>query len=119
MDQVARAFPARCPASIDEFLALSRKFVEDSGLITPDVRMALALCDRERIAASMTMIGNGIFAYGTQAGTILSGFGEVFELRVAPVSSECMCIRSRISGGPGGMTMRAIPHPPDGGRRDG
>jgi pantoate kinase len=118
MDQVARAFPARCPASIDEFLALSRKFVEDSGLITPDVRMALALCDRERIAASMTMIGNGIFAYGTQAGTILSGFGEVFELRVAPVSSECTCIRYRISGDPGGMTMGAIPLPPDGGRRD-
>jgi pantoate kinase len=98
MDQVVEAFPARCPGSIDEFLTLSRKFAEDSGLITPDVREALARCDREGIPASMTMIGNGIFAYGKRAKTILSGFGEVFELRVAPVSGQCSCDGSHISG---------------------
>jgi pantoate kinase len=100
MDRVARAFPAKCPASIDEFMALSRTFAEDSGLITPDVRNALTRCDGEGIAASMTMIGNGIFAYGKRAEAVLSGFGEVFELKVAPVSGQCMCNGSPIPGGP-------------------
>jgi pantoate kinase len=85
MDRVVRAFPARCPTSIEEFFTLSRKFAEESGLITPDVRTALARCDNEGIAASMTMIGNGIFAYGMGAETVLSGLGEVFELKIVPV----------------------------------
>jgi pantoate kinase len=89
MDRVVKAFPARCPTSIEEFFTISRKFAEESGLITPDVRIALDRCDREGVAASMTMIGNGIFAYGTRAETVLSGLGEVFELNVVPVDGGC------------------------------
>ncbi len=88
MERIVKAFPATCPGSIEEFFILSRKFAEDSGLITPDVRKALAACDRKGIAASMTMIGNGIFAYGEHAKLVLSGFGEVFDLHVVPISSQ-------------------------------
>lgn len=88
MDRVIRAFPAECPTSVEEFFNLSRKFAERSGLITPEVRKALALCDREGIAASMTMIGNGIFAYGAKAKNVLSGFEELFELQVVPASGR-------------------------------
>jgi pantoate kinase len=99
MDRVEKAFPARCPTSIEEFFMLSRKFAEESGLITPDVRTALARCDREGIAASMTMIGNGIFAYGRGAETVLSGFGEVFELTVVPLDGGGSKDSPRITGG--------------------
>ena len=99
MDQVVKAFPARCPTSIEEFFTLSRKFADESGLITSDVRHALARCDREGIAASMTMIGNGIFAYGRRAETVLSGFGEVFELKVVPIDGRWCTESPRISGG--------------------
>ena len=88
MDQVRRAFPGTCPGSVEEFFMLSRKFSEESGLITNEVRTALDICDREGIPASMTMLGNGIFSYGERAKKVLSGFGEVFELTVVPVAGQ-------------------------------
>ena len=96
---VVRAFPASCPTSVEDFFRLSRRFAEESGLITPDVRTALDGCDGESIAASMTMIGNGIFAYGTGAERVLSGYGEVFKLDVAPLDGGCCRGSSTISGG--------------------
>lgn len=82
MEQVTRAFPSRCPGSMEEFLSLSRAFAEKSGLITPAVRHALDLCDNAGVPASMTMLGNGIFAIGDNALPVLSEF-HVFSLQVA------------------------------------
>jgi len=82
MEQVTRAFPGRCPGSIEDLLSLSRAFAEKSGLITPAVRHALDLCDHAGVPASMTMLGNGVFAIGDNALPVLSEF-QVFSLQVA------------------------------------
>lgn len=37
----------------------------------------LAACDAAGVPASMTMLGNGVFACGDAADRVLSGFGEV------------------------------------------
>jgi pantoate kinase len=84
MERVKQAFPGTCPKSVEEFFILSRKFAEESDLITSDVRSGLDSCDKNGVPASMTMLGNGIFAYGEKAKKMLSGFGEVFELTVVP-----------------------------------
>jgi pantoate kinase len=83
MEKVKSAFPGRCPESIVDFFKLSRVFAEKSGLITPEVRAALDTCDARGVASSMTMLGNGVFAYGKYARSVLSGMGDIFELRVA------------------------------------
>ena len=83
MERIDRAFPGRCPMDIDEFFGLSRSFAEASGLITPRVREVLAACDRAGVRASMTMLGEGVFALGEEASPALSPFGRVFRLRIA------------------------------------
>jgi pantoate kinase len=83
MEQVSRAFPDTCPGTMEELIDLSRKFAEESGLITPEVRLALDICDLADVRASMTMLGNGIFAAGEDAFPVLSGLSPVFSLRVA------------------------------------
>ena len=83
MDRIVQAFPGTCPKTPEEFFLFSRDFSEKSGLIAPQVRDGLSGCDREGILASMTMLGNGIFAYGRDAGEILEQFGETFKLHIA------------------------------------
>jgi len=84
MERVTRAFPGTCPGSIEELFTLSRAFAEKSGLITPDIRKALEFCDSAGVPASMTMLGNGIFAIGENAFHVVSGIsGRVFSLQVA------------------------------------
>ena len=83
MARVTNAFPERHPKSVTEILEFSRKFSEESGLITPEIRSVLGTCDRQEISASMTMLGNGVFAVGENARTVLSRFGEIYELSVA------------------------------------
>ena len=83
LERITSAFPGKCPDSPEEFFLLSRQFAEASGLITPPVRNALSVCDARGIPASMTMLGNGVFAMGAQAGQVLSGLGDVFNLEVA------------------------------------
>ena len=82
MDQIVQAFPGRCPKTPEEFFRFSRDFSEKSGLITPEVRTGLEECDRGGIMASMTMLGNGVFAYGEGAREILGELGETFELHI-------------------------------------
>jgi pantoate kinase len=94
MEKVTLAFPGTCPASIEELLILSRAFAEKSGLITPDVRKALDLCDTVGVLASMTMLGNGIFAIGENAGHILSGLSSVFSLHVATTGPRLLAFDS-------------------------
>ncbi len=83
MDKVTRAFPRDSPDSVADFFRLSREFAERSGLCTPEVRRVFSKCDSAGVPASMTMLGNGVYAYGARAGSVLQAFGEVYELRMA------------------------------------
>jgi len=83
MQRVTAAFPEKCPGDVCEFFQLSRSLAEKSGLVTPGIRRALGICDSAGVAATMTMLGNGIFAYGDDAPDILAPLGEVFLLHPA------------------------------------
>jgi len=83
LERVARAFPGRCPEDVPDFFRLSRAFAEGSGFITPRVREALSACDRAGIPASMTMLGEGVFALGSGAEEVLASFGHILALQVA------------------------------------
>jgi pantoate kinase len=83
MEQISAAFPTGTPGDPFDFFRICRQFAENSGLITPEVRTALGKCDDAGVPASMTMLGNGIFACGKKAGTVLASLGSVYELRVS------------------------------------
>ena len=83
MARVAAAFPSRLPENAGDFFRLSREFADRSGLETPAVKRVLAACDREQVLASMTMLGDGAFAYGKAAGPVLRTFGDVHEIHMA------------------------------------
>ncbi len=83
MTRIAAAYPGRCPRDLVDFCLLSREFARASGLIEPGVRRVLQACDAAGVPASMTMLGNGVFACGDDANRILSRFGEVEHLTIA------------------------------------
>jgi len=83
MERIDRAFPGRCPRDLGDLFSLSRSFAEKSGLVTPRIREVLEACDRAGISASMTMLGEGVFALGEKAAPVLSPFGKVHRLRIA------------------------------------
>jgi pantoate kinase len=83
LERISRAFPGRCPRDAGDFFGLSRSFAERSGLVTPRVAEVLAACDRAGLPASMTMLGEGVFALGEEAVPVLAPFGKVYRLRVA------------------------------------
>jgi pantoate kinase len=83
MDRVSAAFPRIPPENAQDFFRISRLFAEKSGLLTRDARAVIRQCADNNIPASMTMLGNGVFAYGREARTILSAFGEVYTFTVA------------------------------------
>lgn len=91
MARVTAAFPAGEPATLPEFFAQARSFAERSGLLTGRVRGVLSSCDAAGVPAGMTMLGEGVFACGSEARPVLSRFGELYEMRVAqsgPVITE-------------------------------
>jgi pantoate kinase len=79
MARVSRAFPVREPDDAGDFFRLSRQFAGRSGLLTPEVQEVLRILDDKDIPASMTMLGNGVFAYGRGSRELLMPFGEVYE----------------------------------------
>ncbi len=83
MARVRAAFPSAEPRGLEELVRLSRTFAERSGLVTPRVRAALAACDEAGVPASMTMLGDGVFAVGPAADRVLARFGRVYRLHVA------------------------------------
>jgi Predicted archaeal kinase (sugar kinase superfamily) len=83
MAQVAAAFPARQPETVAEFFACCRDFSKKSGLETASVKDVLAACDQKNIPAAMTMLGDGVFAYGAGAAEVLRPFGEVYGMQMA------------------------------------
>jgi pantoate kinase len=84
MERVSSAFPPAAPRDARDFFTLSKQFAERSGLITDTVKKVFHICDKEKIPAGMTMLGNGVFAYGNKAQEVLSRFGEVYKFRVSP-----------------------------------
>lgn len=85
MKHVAAAFPQGEPKTLPEFFSKSRQFTKNSGLLTPQVADVLEFCDRRNVLASMTMLGNGVFAYGYDAEAVLAQFGRVYRMAVANV----------------------------------
>ncbi|MDO8842146.1 GHMP kinase [Methanocalculus sp.] len=83
MERVQSAYPGCCPSDMDDFIRLSRRFAESSGLITPVIRKILSACDEAMVPASMTMLGEGVFATGDRAAALLSRFGRVYTTTIA------------------------------------
>jgi pantoate kinase len=83
MEQVTAAFPDDEPENMMEFFRLAREFATKSGLETQEVQRVLMACDIYNVPASMTMLGNGVFAYGKKAEQVLQSFGEVYEMFMA------------------------------------
>lgn len=80
---ISNAFPTAIPTTLEEMMINSRTFAEHSGLISPKIKSILELCDANEIPASMTMLGEGVFAFGKNAKKILSRFGTVYTFSVA------------------------------------
>lgn len=83
VDRIKLAYMDSCPKTPEDFFRISRDFSERSGLITGEVRRALRICDREEIPASMTMLGNGVFAYGRDSYDLLAEFGVPEEVHMS------------------------------------
>jgi len=88
MERVARAFPQKDPVTVKEFFTHSRRFAYTSGLVTPEVERVLHACEAEGIDAAMTMLGNGVFAYGAKAHAVLRPFGTVFRCGLATTGAR-------------------------------
>lgn len=90
MQQVSSAFPLTDPADARDFFTLSKQFAERSGLITGPVKNVFRACEERDVLAGMTMLGNGVFAYGKNAPEVLAPFGEVYEFRISPSGPEIL-----------------------------
>jgi pantoate kinase len=85
LEQVSSAFPKTMPENIADFFLLSRQFSEQSGLITRQAKSIIRHCDAAGVPSAMTMLGNGVFAYGRKAQDLLKPFGHVYEFHVAAI----------------------------------
>jgi pantoate kinase len=83
MKRVSSAFPGTTPENPMDFFRLSRHFAGQSGLMTREVSHIIRTCDAAGIPSSMTMLGNGVFAYGRKARDLMSPFGLVYEFYLA------------------------------------
>ncbi len=88
MDRVTAAFPPVPPKDAKDFFMLSRQFAEKSGLLTTEARRVIRDCDERNVFASMTMLGNGVFACGQAAREILGAYGEVYAFTVATAGAR-------------------------------
>jgi pantoate kinase len=94
MERVAAAFPSDFPEDAEDFFRISRQFAETSGLLTQEAGAVIRLCYDHNVPASMTMLGNGVFAYGHKAQEILSAFGTVYTFTVAREGARIIEARS-------------------------
>jgi pantoate kinase len=83
MERVSAAFPPRPPENAMDFFKISRQFAEKSGLLTIEAGAVIRKCTDNKIPASMTMLGNGVFAYGQKARDLLSASGDVYTFTIA------------------------------------
>ena len=90
MERVSSAFPKTTPSDAMDFFHLSRCFAQQSGLITREAHEVIRLCDSAGVPSSMTMLGNGVFAYGRRARDLLIPFGLVYEFYVADAGARIL-----------------------------
>ena len=88
MELASSAFPKTTPGNVEDFFLLSRLFAQQSGLMTPEAQNVIRKCDAAGIPSSMTMLGNGVFAYGRKARKILLAFGPVYEFHVSATGAH-------------------------------
>ena len=88
MELASSAFPKTTPGNVEDFFLLSRLFAQQSGLMTPEALNVIRKCDAAGIPSSMTMLGNGVFAYGRKAREILLAFGHVYEFHVSATGAH-------------------------------
>jgi pantoate kinase len=88
MERVSSAFPEPTPGNVMDFFRLSRGFAEQSGLMTGEVHEVTRICDAAGVPSAMTMLGNGVFAYGRKARDVLLPFGPVYEFYIAEAGAR-------------------------------
>ncbi|MHB8053062.1 MAG: pantoate kinase [Methanoregula sp.] len=93
MARVAAAFPQGPPEDAEDFFRISRQFAENSGLLTKEAGAVIRQCADNNVPASMTMLGNGVFAYGRNARDILSASGDVYAFTVAKAGTRIVWVR--------------------------
>ena len=93
MERVAAAFPKNPPEDAVDFFRISLLFAEKSGLLTNEAGAVIRTCADNNIPASMTMLGNGVFAYGQKAREILSASGDVYAFAVAGEGTRIIEVR--------------------------
>jgi pantoate kinase len=69
--QVKKAFPGQQPKTIEEFFLLSYLFAAKSGLMSQRVSQILKAAKEADVLASMTMLGDGVFALGQKGHAFL------------------------------------------------
>jgi len=94
MNRIITAFPTVEPGDLTGFFTCSRSFAQASGLISEEIWKVLIACDDNDIPASMTMLGNGIFALGDHAKDLLSRYGKVYSLQIAQTGPKILEIVS-------------------------
>jgi len=90
MARVSSAYPKTLPENFEDFFLLSRHFAEHSGLMTREVKKVIRCCKAAGIPSSMTILGNGVFAYGRKARDVLSPFGHVYQFYVSGTGAHIM-----------------------------
>jgi pantoate kinase len=90
MERTSSAFPKTTPGNFEDFFLLSRHFTEHSGFMTREVKKGIRSCDAAGVPSSMTMLGNGVFAYGRKARDVLLPFGHVYEFHVSATGAHIM-----------------------------
>ena len=105
LSRIKSAFPSQIPHNITEFFELSYLFAKQSGLITPAVAHILEAAEEAKVYASMTMLGEGVFALGKEGHAFLSVHApdqkQIFPCNIAcsgprVLTSECDSIHEEI-----------------------
>jgi len=71
LHQIKEAFPNEKPRTIEEFFSLSYLFATKSGLMSEEVSRILDAARKADVLASMTMLGDGVFALGRKGHAFL------------------------------------------------
>ena len=74
--QIKEAFPSRKPGTIEEFFLLSYLFATKSGLMSTEVSRVLDAAKTADVLASMTMLGDGVFALGEKGHAFLCAYAS-------------------------------------------
>jgi pantoate kinase len=90
LEQIASAFPPSPSRDLPGFFLNATIFAERSGLVTPEVKEVLATCRQEKVPAAMTMLGNGVFGYGSGARDVLTKCGTTTELFMARTGTRIL-----------------------------